>query len=390
MMSCSQDDVTFEATPDKGVAISFACELSESEDTDGTNDGMSGTRAVIGHSGAMNSEDLYYTGFGVFASQNAGGLPDMMYNQQVTFTFVGDLKPSDPSDPSSDPLLKGYWSYEPIKYWPANLDNFSISAYAPYQSAPISADGDDTGIVGISNNSEAPYVDYRISEKLEDVVDLLWYYAKPSAIPSSTTYFNPGYVASGTLSIKMRHALARLKIQAKVESLPANTKVLIEEISLQGEMAKNGRLSLNGQTTETVGDVTKYYPIWSNQDNPSRTIIIDSDDSNTSSYGIIDPAVRYVDGLPYDWQPDGLTTTAQNALYCIDRQSYVYLIPQETLSLTVKVKYHKMTSEGNNVSGEKTTVLTVPADPGSAPTPVVVNPLRGNTTYTLNLNLQEL
>ena len=33
--------------------------------------------------GAMNSEDLYYTGFGVFASQNSSGLPDMMYNQQV-------------------------------------------------------------------------------------------------------------------------------------------------------------------------------------------------------------------------------------------------------------------------------------------------------------------
>ena len=375
LMSCSQDDVTFEATPDKGVAISFACELSESDGTNGGTLGTGGTRAVIGHSGAMNSEDLYYTGFGVFASQNSSGLPDMMYNQQVAFTFVGDLKPSDPGDPSSDPLLKGYWSYEPIKYWPANLDNFSISAYAPYQSAPVSADGEDTGIVGISNNSEAPYVDYRISRKLEDVVDLLWYYIKPDAIPSSTTYFDPGYVASGTLGIKMHHALARLKIQAKVESLPASTKVLIKEISLSSiSLAKKGRLSLSGQTT----DGNKVYPIWSVQESDSRPITISNDDSNASSYGIIDPAVRYVAGLPYEWQPDGLTTTAQNALYRIDRESYVYLIPQETLSLTVTVKYFKMTSGGEPV--ECTTTAET----------ITVSPLRGNTTYTLNLTLQNL
>jgi hypothetical protein len=81
--------------------------------------------------------------------------------------------------------------------------------------------------------------------------------------------------------------------------------------------------------------------------------------------------------MPYAWQPKGLSTTVQNALSTGDRQGYVYLIPQETLSLTVKVTYHKMTSGGDE-TGIKTTVTT----PWT-----VANPLRGNTPYALNLKL---
>lgn len=328
------------------------------------------TRA--GQTGIMNSEDLRTTGFGVFASLNASKTPDMMFNQEVSFTFVGDM----------DDPMKGYWSYQPIKYWPNGLNaesDFYISAYAPYQNQPI--DANSTGIIGMSNNTSSPYIDYRRCEKPEEVVDLLWFYEKPNSIP-----------AAGTLAMKMHHALARLEINVKLAAEPAaGTKVLIDSISLTGEMAKTGRLLLSSQTTETeVVDektVTRYYPVWSEQKydkdggNPiSHNFTIDNTDNNPQSYGIIDSQVRYIDGLPYDWQPEGLTTKPQNALSTGDRKTYVYLIPQESLTLTVLVRYHKMTTSTDDM-GVKTTTAALTT---------VATPLRGNTTYTLNLTLKDI
>lgn len=329
------------------------------------------TRA--GQTGIINSEDLRTTGFGVFASLNASKTPDMMFNQEVSFTFVGDM----------DDPMKGYWSYQPIKYWPNGLtseSNFFISAYAPYQNQPIADPETTTGIYGLSENNESPYIDYRRCEKPEEVVDLLWFYEKPNSIP-----------AAGTLAMKMHHALARLEINVKLAAEPAEgTKVLIDSISLTGEMAKTGRLSLSSQETETeVVDektVTRYYPVWSEQeydkddgDNPiSHNFIIDNTDNNPQSYGIIDSQVRYIKGLPYDWQPEGLTTKPQNALSTGDRKTYVYLIPQESLTLTVLVRYHKMTTSTDDM---KTTTAALTT---------VATPLKGNTTYSLNLTLSDI
>lgn len=362
LAGCSHDDMTSEVTPVEPVTISFNCATENDDNT---------TRAVIGQKGAMNSEDLYYTGFGVFASLSAEKRPDLMYNQEVAFTFVGDM----------DDPMKGYWSYYPIKYWPASMTNFCISAYAPYQELPISPDADDTGIIGISVNTESPYIDYRRSEKPDSCVDLLWYYGEPSAIPAASENY-----AAGTLGMKMHHALARLEINVKLASAPAaGTKVLIDSIALTGQMAKTGRLSLTSQTTEGEGLSKKYYPVWSNlvfdKDGGgydiNHTFTIDNTDNNDQSYGIIDSPVRYINGLPYAWQPEGLTTEPQNALSTGDRKTYVYLIPQPALTLTVLVRYHKMTTSTDDM-GVKTTTAVLTN---------VATPLRGNTTYSLNLIL---
>ena len=232
LAGCSHDDVTIDITPSEPVAISFMPTLSptlaEGEET---------TRA--GQPGVMNSEDLRTTGFGVFASLNENKTPDMMFNQEVKFTFVGDIDKPDPDDP-----LKGYWSYQPLKYWPTGLtseSDFYISAYAPYQNLPIDPSG--TGIIGISANNEAPYIDYRRCEKPDEMVDLLWYYDKPNSIPAATSD-----LAAGTQKIEMRHALARLEINVALATAPASgTKVLIEKITLKGEMANEGRLHLYEQ-----------------------------------------------------------------------------------------------------------------------------------------------
>ena len=373
LAGCSHDDVTIEITPSEPVAISFMPTLSptlaEGEET---------TRA--GQPGVMNSEDLRTTGFGVFASLNENKTPDMMFNQEVKFTFVGDIDKPDPDDP-----LKGYWSYQPLKYWPTGLtseSDFYISAYAPYQNLPIDPSG--TGIIGISANNEAPYIDYRRCEKPDEMVDLLWYYDKPNSIPAATSD-----LAAGTQKIEMRHALARLEINVALATAPASgTKVLIEKITLKGEMAKEGRLHLYEQDPYPAPPATptKFYPIWDNltYDATDHTITIKNNEDD--SYGIIDSQVRYIDGLPYAWQPAGLTTTLQNALSTGDRKTYVYLIPQDELKLKLEVKYQKWT-EG--ASAPESGVKSIDTSP--VKTPITVgSPLKGSTPYALNITLSDI
>ena len=386
MTSCSSEDATQEVAPQEAIAISFGCNYDDEEENT--------TRA--GYEGAMNTEDLYTTGFGAMASVTAGtpptydNKPNLMYNQEVEYTHVGDME---------NPLT-GYWSYQPVKYWPTDLTHCYISAYAPYQELPI--DGSGTGIYGLSDNSEAPYVDYRRCDNPQNVVDLLWYYEEPGSIP-----------AAGKLAMKMRHALARLELKVALASDvvldPVTTKVLIEKITLTGKMAKTGRLSLCSQTTVienegTEDEVTKYYPVWSDQvfdkdagnNDKDHIIQIKNEDNDPESYGIIDSQVRYIPGLPYAWQPEGLKVynaevegkNYLNALSTGDRIGYIYLIPQDELELTVKVKYHKVTS-GSDVPGEKTTTASTLRIP--TPTLEEANPkLRGNKTYTLTIRLSEI
>jgi hypothetical protein len=231
------------------------------------------------------------------------------------------------------------------------------------------------------------------------MVDLLWYYEKPTAIPAKTAK-----QAAGTLAMKMHHALARLEIKVALATDPGTTKVLIEKITLKGKMAKTGRLHLYEQTTEGSGNDIKYYPVWSNQVFDKDESDVDTDhkfeitniDNDTKSYGIIDSQVRYIEGLPYDWQPKGLkkytppidakNNGMQNALSTGDRVGYIYLIPQDELELTVEVKYHQMTSGSHKKTTTSSTVHIPPKPSEEAPYP----PLKGNTTYTLNLTLKEI
>ena len=370
MTGCSAEDAVTETmtAPEGGVAISFCCNYDDETPI---------TKA--GHLGEMNDEDLHTTGFGAMASVTADKKPTLMYNQEVAFTLVGDL-----DDPK-----KGYWSYAPKKYWPTDLTDCYISAYAPYME-PSDLEGlpaDETGIIGISANNEAPYIDYRRCEKPGEQVDLLWYYEEPSAIPAATALNE-----AGTLAMKMRHALARLEIKVALAAAPASgTKVLVEEIILTGNMAKTGRLSLSSQDVDDSGVEPKYYPIWTDQTYDDHTITIknitkeESDDPETFvSYGIIESQVRYIPNLPYGWQPAGLSTTPQDALNTGDRKGYVYLIPQTTLSLKINVKYHVVTEAGADTPGEKS------IDASPVKTPITISPLRGNTTYSLKITLSEI
>ena len=379
---CSTDDVVNETTSGEAISISFSCNYDNEEENEtraADQDATGITRT--GQQGVMNSEDLRASGFGVMASVTAGNAapydnkPNLMYNQEVKYTFVGDLPLNPEIQPDPEPY-RGYWSYYPLKYWPSDLEHCYISAYAPYVE-PSELEGlseTKTGIVGISGNNEAPYITYRRCKKPNEVVDLLWYYknfAASDKIPEATAT-----KPAGTLNMKMRHALARLEIQVALAAPASGTKVLIEEITLTGEMTKTANLILNKD--DGTGD--NHYPHWealATPDTENRTIQITNIDNDDDSYGIIDASIRYIPGMPYNWQPEGLTTTAQNALSTGDRQTYIYLIPQENWSVTVQVKYKKLV-EGQPVPESSTKSVTK------------ANPLKGNTPYVLNITLSDI
>lgn len=329
-----------------------------------------GTRTVSGREGEITKADLYLAGFGVFATQRADHKPDLMYNQQVTYTLVGDLQHPDLSNP-----YKGYWSYTPQKFWPSDVSHVAFYAYAPYVTTPTADDGTATGIVGMSGNDETtPYITYRRCLHPEENVDLLWAYSTPTQIPEASTD-----KPAGTMSMTMYHALSRLKLNMKLkDEPPADTKVLVERITLSGTTARTARLLLNEDDTDEGGH---HYPTWQVTDTEKRTITIDNTTGNALNYGIIDTGIGYRSELPYRWQPTGLTTAFANALTTIDRITYIYLIPQDELTLDCQITYHIMTA----TTDTRKTTNTVAIDIPTRDIPATPKPMRGNTTYELNM-----
>lgn len=375
MTACSQNETELKSVPEKEpVAITFS--VAE----------PAMTRATNGYAGFIDADNqqLKYTGFGVFAGQNANNKPDLMYNQKVTYTFLADDDKN------------GYWSYYPIKYWPADPRGLYFAAYAPYVESIPDPVGEITGITGMTANNQEPYLDYTLSDKLEETVDLLWTCHWPEVL--------------SPFSFNMYHALARVAVNVKLKDVEnvaesyksSSTKVLIRKITLSTTTAvTKGRLKLDEAKTETVTidgkPYTYNYPTWTTQATGSREVnILNTDDSN--SYGIIAEEIRYIEGMPYSWQPDGLQLkhvkkedeswvwegVLANALCAADHhQAYVYFIPNsDALTLTCKVYYTLMDDAGHKYDGCKTATAPV-----AVCTPATGTPLRGNLTYQLNLEI---
>lgn len=359
LAACSHDDdVTTVVTPGEPVAIAFDCSVENTEHSENPEDSKyleNTTRADNGHTGILDKEDLYYTGFGVFACQDVDGKPDLMYNQQVSFTFVGDL---------TSPL-RGYWSYTPLKYWPSDVEDFNVCAYAPYVASPTD-EGTNTGIIGISdNNTTTPYIIYRRPLHPEETVDVLWAYTNPTAIEP--------------LVLTMHHALARLRVSITLDAdsdIPVGTKVLVRRITLSStSMAETARLALN-----VSGDT----PSWDSHTTEARTIYIDHAPDRLAAadqekcYGYVANDIRFIEELPYRWQPAGLQKgETVNALVTEDRPTFLYLIPQSTLSLNCRIDYTLIASDESRTDGLRRTSAAK-----------VITPLEGNTRYEVNLKLK--
>lgn len=380
MAGCSQDDeagmepgsaeaipISFEGTaaecPVRGGSTAAECPVR------GGSTSATATRSANGLTGPITSANrqLRHAGFGIFASTQADNTPDLMYNQKVSFTVLAD---------GSD---NGYWSYFPLKYWPNDqtiIDRLYFCAYAPFVESTDGLGADATGVVGMSPNTATttPYILYARARKLDETVDLLWSYIKPTARTD----------VQQSIQMTMRHALARVAVSLKLSSAPAaGTKVLVRRVMLvPTTLVRSAQLDLCGHDTYTVDENEVVIPTWSNRTMEAtaaaRTIVIDHDPATTpSSYGIVDNAVRLVPDLPYSWQPDGLNAADyQNALSYDDHQAYLYLIPQDNFSVACTVAYTILASDGTATTGVKTTDGTYD-----------IGTLRGNMTYNLKLNI---
>ena len=363
MTACSQNETELKTASEREpVAITFSVAEPAT------------TRATNGYAGLIDkaNKQLKHTGFGVFAGQNDDNKPDLMYNQKVTYTFLAD---------DDD----GYWSYYPIKYWPADPRGLYFAAYAPYVESIPDPVGEITGITGMTANNQEPYLDYTLSDKLEETVDLLWTCHWPEVL--------------SPFSFNMYHALARVAVNVMVKNdniykTNDDQKVLISQITLKTHTdngaVKTGRLTLDKDNTETIESKTCHYPTWTTQTTGSRTVNILNVD-NSDSYGIIAEDVRYIDDLPFSWQPKGVEKDAQengvNALCTGDYpQAYIYFIPNEAgLTLDCTVKYRLMNNETGYTSPELSTTLTDVPVPSKENPGDPLKPLRGNRTYHLNL-----
>ena len=374
MAACTQEE-RMPDIPAEAVAITFDCHTALDEGE---------TRAANGATGFTTSENgnLYYMGLGVFARVEDATDYNFMWNQELEYVFLADIT-QDEFD-----LYDGYWTYTPIKYWPYKYDNVEqknvpktlyFSAYAPYVEKPDGLPAGTTGITGMSASSENPYIDYTLSDKLDETVDLLWSYLSPTSKPS----------VKGPVSLKMYHALARVAVALKLSAAPAtDTKVLVRRITLiPTTLATSGKLNLTSHSTFTVDENEVVVPTWSNLTMLSgegtkgdRTILIDHDPATTpESYCDISNDIRLIPGLPYSWQPEGLNETGyQNALTSESHQAYLYFIPQDAFTVTCTVAYTVFASDGTQTPGNKT--MTTAA--------TLADPLRGNLTYHLNLTIE--
>ena len=398
LAGCTQVDeaVVEAAARETGVPIVFEC----GDGTDSAGE-THGTRAVNGTTGFASPTNghLKYMGFGIFAREKEDATAfDFMSNQKVEYTFLAD-KP--------DGTYDGYWTYQPLKYWPykykdAEQKNVAKSmvfcAYAPYVDRPeTSLDPGTTGVIDVAANDETPSVTYARGKTLEDCVDLLWSYEETPERDVAT---------EGVPKVKMdmMHALARVSVKVTLTGKASNIdKVLVEQVKLSGTFATEGTLDLTSHDEVTIGTgleaVTFRRPNWTVNESEATSIVIDSNPTQyhemTSdySYGTISESIHYavnaINGvpLPKDRQPpDGLKLNeTQNVLVQDDEQeTYLLFIPQASLSLTAHTVLHVYYNDGTaDATVKRTGTATVIGEPT-----IEGNPLYGNRTYKLNLQVE--
>ena len=334
LASCAKNEI-FEGNPDDAIAF-------------GAYAAKSLTKSTAAEAGEITDTKLQSTGFGVFAYQTTGdaalGTPNFMYNTKVSTSS---------------------WTYSPIKYWPNQIsasgntdkqttpaqseqaDKVSFFAYGPYTAATASsgtATAADFGIIAFNANdvSGDPKVTYKISQDLDNQVDLVWGVVNPAA---NQTWNTAATGVSFTLDagkpflglqkpalnqkIKFyfRHALAQIKLQAVAAfdqvgaggTAKNNVKITIDEVVLSIEdQYLTAKLNLNNTTANT--------PKW-------ESATGDEDLTLTVANANIATDLKY-QGAQVQTN-GGVTTTAQDV---ITDGKYFTIIPNTEGDITVNVK----------------------------------------------------
>ena len=307
-----------------------------------------------GVAGAMDNAKLQSSGFGVFAYVQAGDYTD---NQKPNFMFNQEVTYNDPN-----------WTYSPVKYWPNQLNDdgttdgqgawsqdaqkVSFFAYAPY----VEAAGGTSGIIAMTDGSAPgdPIVTYRVSDNLNENVDLVWGVSNggtwtnvsggTNPVTEGLPYLNLQKPSSGTeVTFKFYHALAQLNLTAvgayNVVAAGGNpqsgVKVTIKEVSLTvPSQYDQAVLNLNNTIAKT--------PLWdvTNATEAPLTLIVKGDKLNVN--------VKDAGSVKAAGQPAGVTATEGPVLAT---GKYFTLIPRAvSTEVTVKITYY-VTTDDDNLDG---------------------------------------
>lgn len=247
-------------------------------------------------------------GFGVFAyyTDNAqystGAVPNYMNNQQVTYSG-------------------GAWGYTPVKYWPNEATDYvSFFAYAPYREGfSVPASGD-------------PVISFAVNTNVANQIDLV---AADAVLNAQKQSIND------KVKFTFKHALSRVgfKVEAIIDeannqgdsatpdvdnehlyNIADKTTISVQEVELIGTFNTSGKLNLNGAT-------------WT------------ADAAKTDSYTLSSPNFADVAG--------NVTVTPKQLN---NESGYLMLIPTETISISIRVKY-TVTTEDDNLTDGKSVVV---------------------------------
>ena len=256
----------------------------------------------------FDTEDMKTQGFGVFAyytdeqRYSAAATPNFMYNEEVTYAGTA-------------------WTYAPVKYWPNEATDYvSFFAYAPYaETYNVPASGD-------------PIIDFTVPADVTDHIDLVA--AENSHIDCQKQAVND------VVKFTFKHALSRVgfKVEAVMDEvndqengatpdtdnqdnpITAGTTISVQEVELIGDFYTSGKLNLNGAiwTPDEEGKTGSY-------------ILKEEDFEDVYKNVTIDPTTLNKDS------------------------EYMMLIPTQTISVKVRVKY-TVTTADDKLEGEASVV----------------------------------
>ena len=264
LSACAKVD-TYKVSEQEAVSFGvYAGKAAATKAVSGTDYGTVTTASL--QAAASNGFGVfgYYTDAANYASNTKA---NFMYNQQVTYSGSA-------------------WTYNPVKYWPnehgasaisTEVDKLTFLAYAPFVANKDIANDKgvsitdkagtaaaDEGIIAMTANNVAgdAVLTFKVPASAEEQIDLL--YGTLGAKSVNVDGVEEGTVGgaienltkektNGKINILFKHALAKIAIDIKdvvdaiaptTSVLGADTKVVVEKLTVKGTIGTDGKLNL--------------------------------------------------------------------------------------------------------------------------------------------------
>ena len=259
LSACAKVD-TYKVSEQEAVSFGVYAGRAATKAVSGTDYGTVTTTSL--QAAASNGFGVfgYYTDADDYASNTKA---NFMYNQQVTYSG-------------------GNWTYNPVKYWPnehgasatsTDTDKLTFLAYAPFVENLSAADGTvkdgadaaaTEGITAMTKNTEAKdaILTFVVPASAEEQIDLLYGVMKDGytdvegatiGAANSPLENLTKQKTDGKVEILFKHSLAKIAIDIKdvvdaiaptTSVLGADTKVVVEKLTVKGTIGTSGKLNL--------------------------------------------------------------------------------------------------------------------------------------------------